>query len=68
MKFTEALTAAFTDNDHITRRTWANRNIFCAVEDMKLCIKGVDVDGLYHPWCVREEDFFADDWEVIVDG
>lgn len=72
MTFTEALSAAFNDGDNITRRAWNNRNQFVAVEETKLCIKGYDAgkpdDGLYHPLIVTEQDYFADDWEVVSDG
>ena len=69
MTFTEALTAVFKDNDRITRRSWNSRSIYVLLEDGKLCIKGfasegVD-DGLPHPLIVSEQDYFADDWEII---
>lgn len=70
MNFQDALNAAFHDNDRITRTIWANRSIFVAVEETKLCIKGFNAenDDLYHPFIVSEQDFFADDWEVITDA
>jgi hypothetical protein len=68
MDFITALNAVFKDNDRITRVQWADRQIFCAVEEGKLCIKGVDRDDLYHPWVVTEQDFFAHDWEIVTDA
>ena len=72
MTFPEALDAVFKDNDRITRATWANRNIYCALEEGRLCIKGFasegSDDGLFHPWVITEQDFFAHDWEIIADA
>ncbi len=72
MTFTDALSAIFDDNDRVTRRAWNNRQIYCLLDDSKLCIKGFVSegrdDGLNHPWVVTEQDYFADDWEVIADA
>ncbi len=68
MNFTDALSVAFKDNDRITRATWHNRNIYVQVEEGILCIKGNPDDGLFHPWTVSEQDFFASDWEVVTDA
>jgi hypothetical protein len=68
MTFPEALAAVFHDNDRIIRVAWHNRNIFIALDETKLCIKGVDADGLFHPWVMTESDYFADDWEVLADA
>lgn len=72
MTFTEALNAAFKDDDRITRTSWRNRNVYVSVVDGKLCITGFSSpdpdDGKPHPLIVMEADFFADDWEVVADG
>jgi hypothetical protein len=71
MTFTDAITAAFKDNDRITRRIWNNRDIYCEVVDGRLCINFDSTShrtGEMHPWTITEQDFFADDWEVLVDG
>lgn len=72
MEFTEALAAIFKDGKRAARKTWGSTT-FIALEDYKLCIKGglnattgrPDGDGLFHPWVVTEEDYFAGDWEVV---
>ncbi len=68
MTFTEAITAAFRDNDRITRATWHNRNIYVQVEEGILCIWGHPNDNIFHPWTISEQDFFASDWETITDA
>ncbi len=65
MTLTEALSAVFDDGSRITRAAWASPQIFVSTEDRLLCIKGVDPDGLYHPWTISEADFYADDWRVM---
>lgn len=76
MTFTDALKAAFADNDRITRTTWRNRDIYVYVVDGKLCIRGgidlatgsVRTDGMPYPFTISESDYFAEDWEVLVDA
>lgn len=68
MIFPEALSAAFHDNDRITRAAWNNRKVFVLVEDGILCLRGNPDDGLAHPWTVSEQDYFASDWEVVTDA
>lgn len=68
MNFIEALAAVFKDNDHITRTTWNNRSVYCCLEDGLLCIKGNPDDGRWHPWTISEQDYFAHDWEIVVDA
>lgn len=68
MDFTTALAAAFHDNDRVTRRHWNNRSIYAALEDGMLMIKGFPDDGLWHPWMISEQDFFADDWEIVMEA
>ena len=72
MTFTEALSAVFNDGDRITRPIWNNRKACVCVHDGMLCTTwdtaSMSVDGLYHPWDITEQDYFADDWEVVVDG
>lgn len=68
MNFPEALSAAFRDNDRITRAAWRNRSIYGQVQDGLLCLRGNDDDGLFHPWTISEQDYFASDWEVVVDA
>lgn len=65
MKLTDALEDVFDGHQRITRRKWANSTIYCGLEESKLCIKGVDSDGQWHPWCISEEDYFSDDWEIV---
>lgn len=68
MTFTDILSAIFTNNARARRRLWSMR-IFVGLEEGKLCIKGFSSsdpdDGLWHPWIVNEEDYFAGDWEVV---
>ena len=69
MTFTEALSAVFDDSARVTRSHWSNRSIFLEVVDYILCIHGYNGgqpdDGLPHPWHLSEQDYFAEDWEVI---
>jgi len=68
MTFIEILTAIFNDSKHARRRLWSTR-IFVGLEEGRLCIKGYSSsgpdDGLWHPWVITEEDYFASDWEII---
>lgn len=72
MTFTEAISSVFRDNDRTTRAIWHSRLIYLLVEDGKLCIKGYSSDspddGLPHPFIITEQDYFADDWEVVTDA
>jgi hypothetical protein len=72
MTFTDALSAIFNDSDRITRQHWNSRSIYCELVDSQLCIVGFSAqgkdDGLPHPWVITEQDYFADDWEVVVDA
>jgi hypothetical protein len=72
MTFTEALSAVFNDSDRVTRAHWNSRAIYVELVDSQLCIVGFIAsgknDGLPHPWIVTDQDYFADDWEVIVDA
>ena len=72
MTFTEALSAVFNDGDRITRPIWNNRAACVYVEDGMLVTswdsKSMSVDGLHHPWDITEQDFYASDWEIVVDG
>lgn len=67
MTFSEALAAVFNSDARITRRTWNNRAIYCYMEQSQLCIRGFNREGdtLPHPWTITDEDYFADDWEVV---
>lgn len=69
MIFSEALSDAFNDNARITRRAWANRSIYVSVIEGKLCITGFNDKGeddkRPHPLIMTEQDYFADDWEVV---
>lgn len=69
MTFPDALHAVFHANARITRRKWANRAIYCLLDSGLLCLKGFQYggvdDGKSHPWTITEEDYFADDWEVV---
>ena len=68
MTFTETLRAIFDHNSHARRRLWSSR-IFVGLEEGRLCIKGYSSsgpdDGLWHPWVITEEDYFASDWEIV---
>lgn len=68
MTFTEALNAIFHDGDRVQRTSWATPNVYCGLEGGKLSIWGAPADGLWHPWTVGEADYFAQDWEVVVDA
>lgn len=72
MTFTDALTAAFRDNDRITRTSWRNRDIHLRVHNTQLhttwSTEANRIDGQMHPYIIGESDFFADDWEVISDA
>jgi hypothetical protein len=68
MTFTEALSAAFNDDDRITRSSWIKSGVYVAVEDGKLQIwNGVIDDDMWHPWTISDADYFATDWEVVAD-
>lgn len=68
MTFTETLSTIFDSNSCARRRLWSTR-IFVGLEEGKLCIKGYSSagpdDGKWHPWVITEEDYFAEDWEVV---
>jgi len=72
MTFSDALSSVFNDSDRITRTVWNNRNIYVEMVDAQLCIVGFvatgEDDGLPHPWVITEQDYFADDWEVLTDA
>lgn len=69
MTFTDALSALFDDSARVTRAHWNNRRIYLEVVDYILCIHGYVAsgpdDGLPHPWHVTEQDYFADDWQIV---
>ena len=69
MTLTEALILIFNDGPRITRLKWNNRSVYCGLDSGLLCIKGFSSsgpdDGKWHPWTITEEDYFADDWEVV---
>ena len=64
-RLTTALEAVFNDSQRITRRKWANSTIYCGLEQSQLCIRGTNPDNLWHPWTITDEDWYADDWEVV---
>lgn len=72
MTYPEALSAVFNDSDRVTRAVWNNRRIYLQETDYQLCIVGFDAskpdDGLPHPYVLTENDYYATDWEVIVDA
>lgn len=72
MRYPEALSSVFNDSDQVTRQVWGNRSIYLSLVDYQLCITGFSSagpdDGLPHPYILTENDYFADDWEVVVDG
>lgn len=72
MNFTSALAAVFNNNDRVTRHAWNSRSIYVLLDDEKLCIHGYDAsqpdDGKNHPLIVSDQDYFADDWEIVTDG
>jgi hypothetical protein len=65
MTLPEALESIFNHSARITRTIWRNRNIYCGLEEGRLCIKGWPDDGKWHPWTITEEDYYAADWEVV---
>lgn len=77
MTFTEALSAVFNEGDRVTRADWNSQSVYLEMdsESTRLCIHGglnvktgkPDTDNLLHPYILVEQDYFADDWE-IVDG
>ena len=71
MTFTEALSAVFNDGDAITRPIW-HSGAQVAADDGKLSINGyLKDDGTWvndsqwRSWTITEQDYFADDWEVV---
>lgn len=76
MTYCEALDAVYDMNrQQVTRRGWMNRNCCLQIDpdSTRLCIKGgfnastgqPDTDNLLHPYVLVEQDYFADDWEVV---
>ena len=69
MTFTDALSAIFNDSDRVTRAHWNNRQIYIELHESLLCIVGFDSsrpdDGKPHPWQITEQDYYADDWEIV---
>jgi len=70
MTFTDALSAVFNDGDPITRPIW-HAGAQVTLDDGVLSINGYlqdgkwVQDGQWRAWVVTEQDFFADDWEVV---
>lgn len=71
MTFTDALSAVFNDGDAITRPIW-HSGAQVALEDGKLAINGYlkpdgqwVQDNQWRDWTITEQDYFADDWEVV---
>ena len=64
MTFPDAISEVFREGSRITRRTWNNSRIYGTLELGQLHIT-FPLDGSLHPWIIREEDYFADDWEVV---
>ena len=72
MTFTDALSAIFNDTARVTRTVWNNRSIFLEMEDngdRRVLInwdsRTNSIDGQLHPWTLTEQDYFANDWEVV---
>lgn len=65
MTLPDALHSIFHDSQRFTRRKWANSSIFISLHASQLCIKGFPDDGKYYAWVITDEDYFADDWEVV---
>lgn len=70
MTFTEALSSVFDDGHRVTRFHWKNRAIYCQMNDSKQLATTWNsdtrsVDGLMHPLIIDEQDYFAEDWEVV---
>lgn len=69
MTFNKALSAVFDDGQRVTRQHWNSRSIYVELVESQLCIVGFSASGidpqLAHPWTVTEQDYFADDWEVV---
>lgn len=70
MTFTDALAAIFNDRSPATRRKWQSRLVYLKLDQQqRLCTTWYNteqrVDGFLHPWIMTDEDYFADDWEVV---
>lgn len=66
MNFTDALNAVFKDSERIRRRSWVSRQVYGVLDEGKLYLH--EDDGLLHPWLLTEQDYFAEDWEILTDG
>lgn len=75
MTYAEALDAVYDDSKRVTRQGWNNRNIYLEMDkdSTRLCIHGgfnastgqPDTDALLHPYILVEQDYYAEDWEVV---
>ena len=72
MTFTEALSAIFDDSQRVTRAHGNNRRVYLereAEDQRRLLISWDSVKGVpdeqMHPWVLTEQDYFAEDWEVV---
>jgi hypothetical protein len=69
MTFTDALSEVFDNSARVTRAHWNSRQIYIELVESQLCIVGFSASGvdthLPHPWTITEQDYFADDWEVV---
>lgn len=67
MRFSEALGIVFNSPARIRRPAWPTSTYVSLVE-AKLCITGgqtTEDHDMPHPWIITDEDWFADDWEVV---
>lgn len=71
MTFTEALSAVFNDGDRIRRPIWHSA-AHVTINNYALSINGYMQpdgtwvnDGQYRAWDITEQDYYADDWEVV---
>lgn len=70
MTFNDALALVFNSNARITRRAWNDRRAYLTLDHRRqLCTswnsETRSVDALLHPLIITEEDYFADDWEIV---
>lgn len=56
-------TAAMQDGKHVTRKEWADPDIYGLLSDgrLKIHLK----DGSYHDWIISDGDLAGEDWYVL---
>lgn len=64
MKFTEAM-QAIIDGKRVTKREWANDDIYGILKDGFLMLH--KADDKFYQWIVSEGDLTGEDWKVLPD-